>query len=288
MVNEAVSSQIEAVSQNDSIIPSAEYIVAGCILLVICLVFVFLYSLCDAVINCAVGSVRMNDDDPDKKRAKRIGRILSMPHKYRYPLRIGQMVFGSIFLFFVVTLFLNMLSQSLAPSVVGQTGSNVLSCVILLTGSVILLSVIWIIPQRIASDQPDKKLSSLSGMIQLLSVIFFPLNAVCSLLSSFVMLIFGHGGKQRKSESKPTEEKIMIMVDEGEENGTIEENTRSMIENVFEFDDTTVGEVMTHRKDVVAVRDDDTIMNLTKRAIDSGKSRIPVYHEDIDNIIGMI
>ena len=61
-----------------------------------------------------------------------------------------------------------------------------------------------------------------------------------------------------------------------------------MIENVLDFDDKTVGEIMTHRKDVVAVREDDTLEKLRETAVKSGRSRIPVYRDDIDDIIGVI
>ena len=61
-----------------------------------------------------------------------------------------------------------------------------------------------------------------------------------------------------------------------------------MIENVFDFDDTCVGEIMTHRKDIVAVRDDAEISDVARQAIKSGKSRLPVYHDDIDDIIGVL
>ena len=288
MLDEAVLAQQSAASQVTDTLPPANILFILCIALAVCLVFVYLYSLCDAVISCAVGSVRINDDDTADTAAQRTGRILSMPRKYRYPLRLGEMVFGSVFLLIVLGAFFVPLRNGLSLSVGSQSGAGVLSAVILTAGSLLLLSVVWMIPRRLASEQPEKSLSRLCGIIPVLSALFVPMWAVCRVLSAFFLWLFGHGSKHREKEAKPTEEKIMIMVDEGEENGTIEENTRSMIENVFEFDDTTVGEVMTHRKDVVAVRDDDTMMNLTRRAIESGRSRIPVYHDDIDDIIGMI
>lgn len=96
------------------------------------------------------------------------------------------------------------------------------------------------------------------------------------------------GNHQKDDFHKITEEKILKIMDEGEENGMIEENTKDMIENVFDFDDKTVGEIMTHRKDVIAVPDDAKITEVAEIAIKSGRSRLPVYHDDIDQITGMI
>lgn len=84
-----------------------------------------------------------------------------------------------------------------------------------------------------------------------------------------------------------TEEEILQMVGEGEEKGVIEETEKDMIANILDFNDTTVGETMTHRTDVSAVADDDPIMKAVEIAVEHGYSRVPVYHEDIDSIVGI-
>lgn len=91
-----------------------------------------------------------------------------------------------------------------------------------------------------------------------------------------------------KSRENVTEEEILMMVDAGEEEGVIEQSQKAMINNIFEFDDMTVEDVMTHRVDIVAVAEDAQISDAVYHAINDGFSRIPVYKEDIDNIIGII
>ena len=78
------------------------------------------------------------------------------------------------------------------------------------------------------------------------------------------------------------------MIDVGKEKGSIEEMEGEMINNVFEFDDITVEEVMTHRTDVTAVSTTDTLEEIVELALSEGYSRLPVYEEDIDNIIGIL
>ncbi|MFR6512257.1 MAG: CBS domain-containing protein, partial [Eubacterium sp.] len=98
----------------------------------------------------------------------------------------------------------------------------------------------------------------------------------------------GSGGLKRffKKENSTTEEEIKQLVDD--DNGELEMSQREMINKVFEFDDTTAGDIMTHRTDIIAVEDDKNIMDVVKAAIDEGFSRIPIFHEDLDNILGII
>ena len=97
----------------------------------------------------------------------------------------------------------------------------------------------------------------------------------------------GSGGFRRlfRKEST-TEDEIKQLVDE--DKGELEKSTRDIIHNVFEFDDTTAGDIMTHRTDIAAVSSDDAITDVVKVAIDDGVSRIPVYCEDLDNIKGIV
>ena len=91
-----------------------------------------------------------------------------------------------------------------------------------------------------------------------------------------------------KEGEQVTEEEIRMMVDLGEEKGTIQSDEKEMIENVFEFDNTTAADVMTHRIDVKSIQadaDGDEIISLISQ---TGLSRFPVYQDDIDDIIGVL
>ncbi len=95
------------------------------------------------------------------------------------------------------------------------------------------------------------------------------------------------GGLKRlfKKESS-TEEEIKQLVDEDE--GELALSQREMINNIFEFDDLNAGDIMTHRTDIVAVEDIDGISDAASAALKEGVSRIPVFHEDLDNVLGII
>lgn len=94
------------------------------------------------------------------------------------------------------------------------------------------------------------------------------------------------GLKRLFKKESSTEEEIKQLVDEDE--GELAVSQREMINNIFEFDDLNAGDIMTHRTDIVAVEDTDSLYDVAKAAIDEGCSRIPVYHEDLDNVLGII
>ena len=84
------------------------------------------------------------------------------------------------------------------------------------------------------------------------------------------------------------EEEILSLVEEGQEKGLIGDDTKNIIENIFDFDDTVAYEIMTHRRDMVAIEDTYTLEQAVNVAVESGYSRIPVYHDDIDSIVGVL
>lgn len=103
---------------------------------------------------------------------------------------------------------------------------------------------------------------------------------------SFIERLFG--SKDNDTKQAQTEEEILSLVEEGQEKGLIENDTKDIIENVFDFDDTVAYEIMTHRRDMTSLEDTDDLETVVDVAIRSGHSRIPVWRDDIDNIIGIL
>ena len=89
-------------------------------------------------------------------------------------------------------------------------------------------------------------------------------------------------------EEQVTEEEIRMMVDIGEEKGTIEANEKEMIDNVFEFNNMTAEDCMVHRTDVTAIWVEDTPDEIVKTIEETGLSRFPVYNEDLDDVLGIL
>lgn len=158
---------------------------------------------------------------------------------------------------------------------------------IILLASVVVITVFCEgIPKKIAVKGGDKLAYFCSGFVKYLVIILTPMTALSSLLIKVFSPVFGVGGIAERDVV--TEEEILLMVDAGNETGVIEETQREMINNVFEFDDLILSDVMTHRTDVVAVEDTAGVSEVVNASIGSGFSRIPVYEDTIDHIIGII
>ena len=131
----------------------------------------------------------------------------------------------------------------------------------------------------------EKIAYSTIGVIRVIAIITAPFVKILTIVTNFISKIFGISESE---EEIVTEEEIKMMIDEGEEKGTIEEDEKEMIHNIFEFNDITVSEVMTHRIDVYAVDINSNIEDILKELGEYKYSRIPVYEEEIDDIKGIL
>ncbi len=93
---------------------------------------------------------------------------------------------------------------------------------------------------------------------------------------------------RRSKQENVTEEDVISLVNEGHEDGNILASEAVMIQNIFEFSDTDVKDIMTHRKNIVAIDGESTLREAISFINDNNMSRYPVYIEDLDNIIGIL
>ena len=119
------------------------------------------------------------------------------------------------------------------------------------------------------------------GLVKLEALLLLPVYGIYEGMDCLA------GGK-RPAKEHVTEEDILHLVNAGNENGVIEEQQREMINNIFEFDDIPISDVMTHRKELVAVDVEQAISDVVQLAIEEKYSRMPVYQDNIDNIIGVL
>ena len=143
-----------------------------------------------------------------------------------------------------------------------------------------------ILPGRIGDFFPEGAARRLSGPMRLFSLLLRPLVWLMLALAGLGLRLLGQNPD--KEPDTVTEEEIRMLVTVGEEKGAIEQSERQMINNIFEFDDRFVTEVMTHRMEMTALEDTATLDEAVAVARQTGYSRIPVYHEDIDNITGVL
>ena len=140
-------------------------------------------------------------------------------------------------------------------------------------------------PRRIGKRKPVSVLTRFAGIALFLYYLNWPIVKVADGFSSLLMKLLGL--ERLKPEENVTEAEILSLVDAGEETGTIENDQRELIKNIFEFDDVYVSDLMTHRTDMTAIEAGANIAQLRELAQEEGYSRIPVYRDDLDDIVGV-
>ena len=172
-------------------------------------------------------------------------------------------------------------------SAVGDQWAAVLACLLTVLATVLVLVTFAVkVPQLLGNRFCERLGYAAAGPMQVLYWIFSPLCLLIRAVARLVGRLFGADPVQ--TDESVTKEEIRMLVDAGNEMGFIEESQKEMINNIFEFDDTTAGEVMTHRTEIVAVEKDAKISEVVYLAINEGFSRLPVYEKDMDNILGLI
>ena len=143
-----------------------------------------------------------------------------------------------------------------------------------------------LVPKRIAMQKTESIAFGVAPVLRAIAVITKPFVKLLSASTNLVVRLFGLD--PHADEEEVTEEEIRMMVDVGEEKGVIEGSQKEMINNIFEFDDITAEDIMTPRTDLSALDVTDPLDEALQMAVDEGYSRLPVYEEDIDHIIGVL
>ena len=242
-----------------------------------------------------IAIISLNDNMVEKmaeegnKKAKQIMKLTENPSNFLSTIQIGVTLAGFLTSASASTIFAEMLTDAVmakfptAPVGIINGVSVVLITVIMSYFSLVLGELA---PKRMAMQKPEAIAYKVVPVLLVVKKFTSPFVKILSLSTNAVVRLFGFD--PNADEESVTEEEIRMMVDVGEEKGVIENLQKEMINNIFEFDDIDVSDIMTHRTDMVAVEDTDTLKDVVELSIEHGYSRIPVYHEDQDNIIGIV
>ena len=215
--------------------------------------------------------------------------MLKNPSKFLATIQIGVTLAGFLSSAFASDTFADKLAPVLntwLPSVSISTWKSISIIIITIILSYFTLVFGELVPKRIAMKYYEKVSFASIGIIKTISVITAPFVRFLTFSTNLVSKLFGVTGEE---EDNVTEEEIRMMVDVGEEKGTIKEEEKEMINNVFEFNDKFVSEIMVPRNKIFALDIDMTIAEvIEKLSEDMRYSRIPVYDENMDNIKGII
>lgn len=254
--------------------------------IIVCSIYCFLIAVADYALRALNINKLKKDMEQGSQSAKRIYDLSqegepSSLQMARFFIELFVIAFLADRLIFSKSL----LFEGLVSRVGGFLGS-LLFIVRLGILSVCYVLFFYFLPQRLAKERANRLINALYPLAGFSAKIFSPLAFIArKLLKGFSKLLKLGNSEETVSV---TEDEIRVMLDEGGEKGAIEEAERDMIENVFEFNDLSAEDCMTHRRDMQAIWIDDSEESLLKAIKETGKSRFPVYGDSLDDILGIL
>ena len=250
----------------------------------------------NAVFACAeIAVIQFNDAKLAKmsaegdKRAVRLEQLTSQPARFLATIQVAITLSGFLGSAFAAENFSDPIVQALLNAGLPIPESTLNSIVVILI--TIILSYFTLVfgelvPKRVAMRKAEKLALGMSGMISGISRVFAPLVSLLTASTNLVLRLMGIDPNEEDEEV--SEEEIRMMVDVGSEKGAIDNDEKEFIENVFEFDDITAGEVVTHRTDITVIFTEESDEEWKQTIYESRYTLYPVCEDSADNIIGIL
>ena len=243
-----------------------------------------------AVISLNETKVRRMAEGGDRKAAKML-RMVTEPTGFLSTIQICITLAGFLGSAFAADNFsdklVNWLINDCEVSGVSPSALDTISVIIItLVLSYFTLVLGELVPKRIAMKRPEGTARAVSGLMIGMTTVLRPVIWLLTVSTNGVLRLCGIDPKDNAEEV--SEEEIIMMLDEGEEAGSIESGEKELIKNVFSLNDTTAEDVMVHRSQVAFLKRDDARTTLLNEIAESGYSRFPVYGENIDDIVGIL
>jgi len=243
-----------------------------------------------AVISLNETKVRRMAEGGDRKAAKML-RMVTEPTGFLSTIQICITLAGFLGSAFAADNF----SDKLVNWLINDCGVSGVSSSALDTISVIIITLVLsyftlvlgeLVPKRIAMKRSESIARTVSGLMIAMTAALRPIIWLLTVSTNGVLRLCGIDPEDNAEEV--SEEEIIMMLDEGEEAGSIESGEKELIKNVFSLNDTTAEDVMVHRSQVAFLKRDDARTTLLNEIAESGYSRFPVYGENIDDIVGIL
>lgn len=234
--------------------------------------------------------VRRMAEGGDRKAAKML-RMVTEPTGFLSTIQICITLAGFLGSAFAADNFsdklVNWLINDCEVSGVSPSALDTISVIIItLVLSYFTLVLGELVPKRIAMKRSESIARAVSGLMIAMTAALRPIIWLLTVSTNGVLRLCGIDPEDNAEEV--SEEEIIMMLDEGEEAGSIESGEKELIKNVFSLNDTTAEDVMVHRSQVAFLKRDDARTTLLNEIAESGYSRFPVYGENIDDIVGIL
>ena len=250
----------------------------------------------NAIFACVeIAVISMNDAKLAKlaasgdKRAIKLVKLTEQPARFLATIQVGITLAGFMASAFAADNFSDKIVSLLinaGVSIPESTLNNISVVIITLILSYFTLVLGELVPKRIAMRKAEQLALAISGFVYFISKLFAPLVWLLTASTNGLLRLIGID--PQAEDEKITEEEIRMMVDEGSEKGAINHSEKELIQNVFEFDDKTAKEVMTHRTEVTLLWLEESDQQWEKTIIESRHSVYPVCNESSDDIVGVL
>ena len=209
--------------------------------------------------------------DAGNRRAALALKLVDQYDKLLSTILVGNNIVNNVATTIGAVLFIHLIDEVTGPTV----SAIVLTVVILIFGEVS--------PKSLAKESPERFAMFATPLLGVLRTVLTPLNFLFTQWKRLLSKVF-----RKSADGGITEEELVTLVDQAESEGGLDQHESRLIRAAIEFHDLEVEEILTPRVDIVAVEDTDSMEEIAKIFAENGYSRLPVYHEDIDNIIGVI
>lgn len=238
-----------------------------------------------AVISLNDAKMHKLAEEGDRK-ALRVLKFLDNPGSFLATIQVGVTLAGFLSSAFAANSFASRLALWADPQSLHAWMEPLWTVVITVILSYFSLVLGELVPKRVAQNNPEKWAFAAAGIVKFFGAVMRPFVWFLTKSTNLVLRLFRIDPNQ--TDKSVTEEEIRMMVDVGSESGNIEDSEKEMIENVFEFNDKEVSEIMTHRKKIVSLPIDAGYDEVMRVAREEKFTRIPVYKDTIDDIIGIL
>ncbi len=257
---------------------------------------IFLIALNAVFAAAEIAIISMNDAKlaalaaKGNKKAVRLARLTSTPAKFLATIQVAITLSGFLGSAFAADNFATLLVDGLMGLGVPESARGILNSVSVVVITLILsyFTLVFgeLVPKRFAMKKAESLALAISGLISLISKLFAPIVWFLTVSTNGILRLIGIDPNDR--EESVSEEEIRMMVDAGSENGTIDEEEKELIQNVFEFDDLSADDIATHRTDIDLLWMDDTVEKWEETIHESRHTFFPVCRDTVDNIVGVL
>lgn len=250
----------------------------------------------NAVFACAeIAVISINDNKLAKmaaegnKKAIRLAKLTSQPARFLSTIQVAITLSGFLGSAFAADNFSEYLTTwlvGLGVTIPEKTLDTIAVIVITIILSYFTLIFGELVPKRVAMKKAESLALGMSALITSISKLFAPVVWLLTASTNGILKLIGIDPNEE--DENVSEEEIRMMIDMGREKGTIDQDEQELIQNVFEFDDLTAGEIATHRTEISLLWMDESPEAWEKTIHESRHSLYPVCDESVDNVVGVL